>query len=91
MFITVLVVLSAVLFPSSSTTPADWRSAVLEWRHEREVELKKPDGWLSVAGLFFLKPGVNSVGSSPAATVRLPSGAPADAGRVYFDSGVVRF
>lgn len=91
MFISVFVVLSAVLFPSPSPTIADWRAEVLEWRREREAELKKPDGWLSVAGLSFLKPGANSVGSSPGAHVSLPSGAPADAGQFHFDDGVVRF
>ena len=73
MFIPLFVVLSAVLFPSSRSTSADWRAEVREWRLEREAELKKPDGWLSVAGLSFLKPGANSVGSSPRADVSLPS------------------
>ena len=90
-FIPVLVALSASLLTPSSVTAADWRTEVLEWRHEREAELKKAEGWLSVAGLFFLKPGPNPVGSSAAATVSLPSGAPSEAGRFLFENGAVRY
>ena len=33
------------------------------WRKERMESLARPDGWLSLAGLFWLKPGDNGFGS----------------------------
>ncbi len=61
-------------------------SSVEAWRQEREQELRAPDGWLSVAGLFFLKPGVNTIGSAPDSHIMLPADvAPARAGTVTFD------
>jgi len=90
-FIPLLVALSASLLPLPGATRADWRTEVLEFRHEREAELRKADGWLSVAGLFFLKPGANPVGSAATAAVSLPSGAPPDAGQFFLENGVVRY
>src|SRR5450631_1467805 len=34
-----------------------------DWRAQREAALKADDGWLTVAGLFWLKDGYNTVGS----------------------------
>jgi uncharacterized protein (DUF1684 family) len=35
-----------------------------KWDAERIAALKQPDGWLNLEGLFWLKKGVNSFGSS---------------------------
>ena len=35
---------------------------------DAETDLKKPDGWLSVAGLYFLRDGVNTLGADPRRT-----------------------
>lgn len=45
------------------------------WRLARHNELAGPDSWLGVAGLFWLEPGRNRVGSGVDCVVRLPSGA----------------
>ena len=37
-----------------------------KWDAERIAALKQPDGWLNLEGLFWLKKGVNSFGSSSA-------------------------
>jgi uncharacterized protein (DUF1684 family) len=51
------------------------------WRKAREDRLRSDDGWLTVAGLFWLAEGDNRFGSDPAATVVLPAhSAPAQAG-----------
>ena len=63
------------------------------WRDTRAKELQSPTGWLTVSGLFFLKPGANVVGADPASDVALPAGgAPARVGivtrepeKVWFD------
>jgi uncharacterized protein len=50
------------------------------WRADREARLKSEYGWLSVAGLFWLPPGVSTFGSDPASTIVLPPSAPPHAG-----------
>ena len=58
-----------------------------KWRAQREARLKADDGWLSVAGLFWLHDGANRFGSDPLADIVLPSPAPADAGTFDFHDG----
>src|SRR5262245_53769067 len=54
-----------------------------KWRTTREEDLKKPDGWLSVAALLFLDPGVSTIGTDPKNDLVLPAGSgPAQAGTV---------
>jgi hypothetical protein len=60
--------------------PTDYRTEVERWRQEREARLEAEDGWLSVAGLFWLKEGENACGSRPGSRVLLPKGAPEKAG-----------
>ncbi|HWD99378.1 MAG TPA: hypothetical protein VG345_10080, partial [Bryobacteraceae bacterium] len=56
-----------------------------QWRADYENSLQAPDGWLSVAGLFWLHEGSNSAGSYPRSEVRLPAGAPPHAGVFRLD------
>jgi uncharacterized protein (DUF1684 family) len=65
-----------------------YESDVLKWRQEREAELKAPDGWLSLAGLFWFHEGANRFGKDPACDMPLPDG-PAQAGVFEFHGGKV--
>ncbi|MEQ1472349.1 MAG: DUF1684 domain-containing protein [Candidatus Acidiferrum sp.] len=56
-----------------------WRKEVLDWRAKHAVELQKPDGWLSLAGLEWLASGENSFGAAPDNKIRV-AGAPEHAG-----------
>jgi hypothetical protein len=67
------------------------------WRAKREAGLKADGGWLTVAGLFWLKEGANRFGSGGDNEIVLPASSPARAGtfvvrgaevRVHFESGV---
>jgi uncharacterized protein (DUF1684 family) len=49
---------------------------VERWRAARLGRLTAPDGWLSLAGLWWLHPGSNLVGTDPSNDVVLPSGPP---------------
>src|SRR4051812_47308389 len=49
------------------------------WRTDRVTRLTKPDGWLSLIGLHFLKDGANTLGSAKDNDVVL-SGGPAHLG-----------
>jgi uncharacterized protein (DUF1684 family) len=48
-----------------------------KWKADQTADLKK--NWLSLAGLFWLKPGANSFGSDPSSQIVFPKG-PAHAG-----------
>lgn len=55
-----------------------------EFRAAYEERLKRPEGWLSLAGLHWIAEGRTTVGVSPSADVRLPAG-PSLAGVVERD------
>jgi hypothetical protein len=75
--------LGIVLAVTPALADEAYRAGILKWRAEREQRLKADDGWLTVAGLFWLHPGSNGIGSDPASEIVLPAGAgPARAGAV---------
>jgi uncharacterized protein len=49
---------------------------VLEWRHTRAESLTRPDGWLTLIGLYWLEEGESRIGSAPDNEIVLPPGAP---------------
>ena len=49
---------------------------VEEWRQGRYAALQRDLGWLTLAGLAWLRDGSNTAGSDPAGDVVLPSGPP---------------
>jgi uncharacterized protein (DUF1684 family) len=55
----------------SAEAQTDYAKEVEKWRSEREARLKTEMGWLTVAGLFWLKEGVNTVGGGESFKVRL--------------------
>lgn len=55
---------------------AHWRKDLSEWRTEREHEISAPDGWLTLAGLEWLKPGANRIGAAPDNQIKLQAPAP---------------
>jgi uncharacterized protein (DUF1684 family) len=70
-----------------ATSAADYRTSVEAWRHAYEERLKAPQGWLLVAGLFWLHEGDNRVGSDPQSDIVLPGSAPRFAATVSFHGG----
>ena len=74
--------------PANSTAPADtaapavspvyakWGKDLAAWRAAREREIGAPDGWLTLVGMEWLKPGVNSVGAALDNQIRLHAQAP---------------
>src|SRR2546423_9051974 len=65
----VLGILVALL--TSAQAQTDYAKGIEKWRSEREANLKKETGWLTVAGLFWLKEGTNTVGAGEKFDVRL--------------------
>jgi uncharacterized protein (DUF1684 family) len=56
---------------SSAKAQTDYITAIEKWRSEREAKLKEDTGWLTVAGLFWLKEGINTVGAGENFDVQL--------------------
>ena len=78
----VAVLLAGGLFMAAAPAPGgDYAAGIEKWRQEREAGLRSDTGWLTVAGLFWLKEGPNRFGTDPSAEIVLPPGtAPAFAG-----------
>ena len=71
------------------TSDGAHRATVEAWRRERYRRLLLDTSWLTLAGLEWLKPGVNRVGSDPDADAVLPAG-PRWAGTVTLtEAGIV--
>jgi uncharacterized protein (DUF1684 family) len=67
---------------------AEYRAAFDKWKTELADDLK--ENWLSLAGLFWLKPGTNSFGSDPGNQIVLPKNTiPDHAGSFEFSGQVV--
>src|SRR5437016_13009319 len=82
----VCVLFGAVLLFANSNH-SDYQTSVAKWRQSYEASLKADDGWLTVAGLFWLHEGENRFGADPLNDIVLArDAAPDEAGSVPFDS-----
>ena len=64
----------------------------LRYQKERDQWMRSEDSPLALAGLFWLKPGENTLGTDPLNQIVLPAGsAPARVGRLQLKAGQVRF
>lgn len=82
------VLLASLLFAAAWAGSYD--NAVQQWRDDREGALKADGGWLSVAGLYWLKDGDNTVGSGPGNDLQLERG-PARLGALRHHGSVTTF
>jgi uncharacterized protein (DUF1684 family) len=57
--------------------PETYRSEIEAWHAKRLSNLKAPEGWLNLAGLYWLNEGLNSFGSDTSNTLVFPEKAPA--------------
>jgi len=58
----------------SAQTPAAYTAAIQQWHEQRIEGLKAPNGWLNLAGLFWLEEGRNSFGSDKSNKIVFPAG-----------------
>jgi uncharacterized protein (DUF1684 family) len=69
-----------------------YTAEIEQWRRGREARLRSDDGWLSLAGLFWLKEGENTVGAGPSNDIVLPKGsAPERLGVLEFRNSAISF
>lgn len=66
-----LVATALFLFLGLVRAQSEYVKKIEQWRKDEEADLKRDDGWLTLAGLFWLKDGANSVGAGPDFDVRL--------------------
>ena len=79
------VIMFAAIAAGAGPDPA-YEKSVQEYRTKMEATLKSDTGWLTVAGLHWLKPGETTVGSDPKSGFVLPAGkSAAKAGVFQFD------
>ena len=54
-------------------SPVDtaYAKEIADFRAHREAEINSEDGWITVVGLHWLKPGENRVGSDPSFEVTI--------------------
>lgn len=69
-WLAVAVCLQTVAVPDEGQT-VQWKTQTQRWRELRDRNLRSPDGWLAVSGLFYVQPGSHRFGSAPDCPVRL--------------------
>jgi uncharacterized protein (DUF1684 family) len=76
---------------SPATRPAGKDAADLAaWRAQRAKDLTAPDGWFSLVGLEWLKPGKNSIGQAADNTIQIHGHAPAHLAVVDVDGSQLK-
>ncbi len=83
----------AVVLCSFTLSAADpgYEHEIAQFRELRQAEIAGENGWITVAGLFWLKSGENRVGSDDSSEVVLPASAPKRAGVIIAERDSARF
>jgi hypothetical protein len=62
-----------------------YQQQINEWRKERNETIRKENGWLALAGLYWLKLGKNQFGSDPKCEIQLPARVSANIGYLEYN------
>lgn len=84
----VLATLSSAGAAGQENVPA-WRATLLQWRADHAADLQKPERWLSLIGLEWLKDGDNSFGSGKDNDIEVKAAVPARLAVFHLDNGKV--
>ncbi|HEY0137619.1 MAG TPA: DUF1684 domain-containing protein [Nannocystis sp.] len=76
--------------PPQCSECAEHEAEIAGWRAQRLAELRGDQGWLTLAGLYWLREGEQRLGSAADADLQFPAGAPAEVGTVTLQDGVVQ-
>jgi uncharacterized protein (DUF1684 family) len=80
---------AAILLTGSAS---EYENSIRAWQKHRDAGLRKPDSWLTLVGLFWLKPGDNTIGSADGNDFILPkASAPAQAGNLKLEGDKITF
>lgn len=75
----------------ASKKQLEYENQILQWRAKKYDDLVGENGWVSLAGLFWLNEGRNLVGANPMCEVVLPDRAPTFLGVVLVQGKAIRF
>jgi uncharacterized protein (DUF1684 family) len=80
--------------PPAEAAPAApetvWEQDLAAWRATREQETASPTGWLTLVGLDWLKPGINTVGTAADNAIRIRANAPEHIGLLTVNGKTVQ-
>ena len=82
-----MAIFAAVLW--STENLASYKETIVAWQKHRDAGLRSESGWLTLVGLFWLKPGDNTIGSGPNNDFVLPQTASATVGKLHLADGKV--
>lgn len=68
--------------PGRDPNTQAYQEEIRDWQEERLSNLKSPEGWLNLAGLFWLEEGLNTFGSDSSNAIVFPQNAPDQIGIV---------
>ena len=88
-----ILILSGIFSCSKKQTVnfAQYQQEIRQWRQERLHRLTRKDGWLSLAGLFWLHEGENTFGFGKGNDIRFPGKeGPARLGSITLQAGSIR-
>jgi len=82
-------VLCTALFAATTSNYAD---SIRHWQQQRDKSLRSENGWLTLIGLFWLRPGDNTIGSADSNDFVLPkNSAPGRVGTLHLEGRTVIF
>jgi uncharacterized protein (DUF1684 family) len=68
----------------------DWKDSLAAWRERAEKSLRSDNGWLTLAGRWVMKPGVNTFGTGSGNDIVFPKGlGPERIGKIAVEDGRV--
>ncbi len=78
--------------PAAASADSDsaWSQSLIAWRAQREKEIAASDGWLTLIGMDWLKPGVNLVGTAADCGIRVQAQAPEHIGLLTVSGNTVQ-
>jgi hypothetical protein len=86
----ILLVFSYLLISATSGDDPQYVESIKTWHQKREEALKKEDGWLNLAGLYWLEPGSNTFGGARTNAIVFPKNKCADyLGKLILENGEV--
>ena len=70
-------------------TDNEYETSILKWRQEVDTNIRRENGWLALAGLFWLRKGTNLIGSDRESDILLPERTPSRLGTLELDGNNV--
>ncbi len=68
----------------------DYIQQINQWHAQRIQDLTRPDGWLSLVGLHWLKPGKNTFGADSSNDIVFPPKVPPQIGYFTLEDSIIR-